>query len=207
MYKELFESSFYHTFEQQGDNLFLIETKHVGEFSLTDSLACVDCIYKCSEDEKQREQIKVLASNTVYSMKLDQVFILTRENLGKNCDYIIGDTSTVALIEMTCSNTDYVIGKRVDAKRQLYNTLCVLNSNPDIRNHIERKIAKYVVFSWRDTGNHYSPDDAERSMGYLTAMTDEVYSPDNVSKFDFGFMYKEIRYPDRLNWDNLKNRQ
>lgn len=205
MLKELFEISFYHTFEQQGDKLFLRETSHVGEFSLTDPLACYDCRVKCSEDEKQREQIKVLTSNKVYSMKLDQVFNITKENLGKNCDYIIDDASTVALIEMTCSNADYVIDKRHEAKKQLYNTLCVLNANPDIRGHIERETAKYVVFSWRDTSNQYQTDDAERSMENFTAMTDEVYSPDNVSKFDFDFMYKEIRYPDRLIWDNLKN--
>ena len=29
----------------------------------------------------------------------------------------------------------------------------------------------------------------------MTVMADEVYSPDNESKFDFGFKMKEIRYP------------
>ena len=41
----------------------------------------------------------------------------------------------------------------------------------------------------------------------MTEMSDEVYSIDNVSNFDFGFKFKEIRYPDTLNWDDLYVRQ
>ena len=37
-----------------------------------------------------------------------------------------------------------------------------------------------------------------RSMMGMTVMADEVYSPDNESKFDFGFKLKEIRYPHAL---------
>lgn len=31
-------------------------------------------------------------------------------------------------------------------------------------------------------------------------MLDDVYSPDNVSKFDYGFLLKEIRFPYSLVW-------
>ena len=37
-----------------------------------------------------------------------------------------------------------------------------------------------------------------RNMMGMTVMADEVYSPDNESKFDFGFKLKEIRYPHAL---------
>ena len=37
-----------------------------------------------------------------------------------------------------------------------------------------------------------------RSMMGMTVMVDEVYSPDNESKFDFDFKMKEIRYPHAL---------
>ena len=32
----------------------------------------------------------------------------------------------------------------------------------------------------------------------MTILADAVYSPDNESKFDFGFKLKEIRYPSIL---------
>jgi len=41
-------------------------------------------------------------------------------------------------------------------------------------------------------------DSVEASMKGMIQMTDEVYSPDNESRFDFGFKLKEIRYPDFL---------
>lgn len=203
MLKELFESSFFRTFKKQGEQLFLTESSHVGEFSLKDSLACHDCKDKCDEEEGRREQIRIKTRDVVFVMKLDQVFELCEENLGENCDFIIDDSRTIALIEMTCSNSDYIVGKRIKARRQLFNTLCILFTNPDLRFHIEKEQTKFVVFSWKNTGGGHITDSAEYTMGQFTAMTDEVYSPDNVSKFDFGFQYKEIRYPDILNWNTL----
>ena len=41
-------------------------------------------------------------------------------------------------------------------------------------------------------------DSVETSMKGMILMSDEVYSPDNESKFDFGFKMKEIRFPDVL---------
>lgn len=203
MLKELFESSFYHTFKQQENQLFLTEFTHSGEFSLKDSLACNDCIVKCAEEDENREQLRIKTRNVVYVMKLDQVFELSKEDLGENCDFIIDDSKGIALIEMTCSNSDYIVGKRIKARGQLYNTLCVLFANPDFRAHIERRHTKFVVLSWKNTESRHDADSIEDTMGYFTAMTDEVYSPENVSKFEFDFLYKEIRYPDILNWDTL----
>ena len=41
-------------------------------------------------------------------------------------------------------------------------------------------------------------DSVEQSMKGMILMSDEVYSPDNESKFDFGFKMKEVRYQDVL---------
>ena len=41
-------------------------------------------------------------------------------------------------------------------------------------------------------------DDIESSMKGMTVLNDVIYSPDNESKFDFGFKLREIRYPDLL---------
>jgi hypothetical protein len=68
-----------------------------------------------------------------------------------------------------------------------------------IRNHIEAKSVRYVIFSWKETfSEDEEMDDVEKSMKGMILMTDEVYSPDNESRFDFGFKLREIRYPDVL---------
>ena len=110
-----------------------------------------------------------------------------------------GLVDTKACVEMTCSTTDYVKGKRVKARGQLYNTLSLLYTNPDVRNHLGNKQARYVVFSWKETfPENQEMDSVEASMKGMILMSDEVYSPDNESKFDFEFKMKEIRYPDVL---------
>ena len=100
---------------------------------------------------------------------------------------------------MTCSTTDYVKGKRIKARGQLFNTLSLFYTNPDIRSHMEKKNIRYVVFSWKETiPENKEMDSVETSMKGMILMSDEVYSPDNESNFDFGFKLKEIRYPDVL---------
>ena len=72
----------------------------------------------------------------------------------------------------------------------------IVMTSPVVKEHIERLAVHYVVFSWRETFNGNNIDDAVgSSMTGMTVMVDEVYSPDNDSKFDFGFKLKEIRYP------------
>lgn len=56
-----------------------------------------------------------------------------------------------------------------------------------------------MVFSWKETfPENQEMDSVEASMKGMILMSDEVYSPDNESKFDFEFKMKEIRYPDVL---------
>ena len=56
-----------------------------------------------------------------------------------------------------------------------------------------------MVFSWKETfPKNQEMDSLEASMEGMILMSDEVYSPDNESKFDFGFKMKEIRFPDVL---------
>ena len=75
----------------------------------------------------------------------------------------------------------------------------VCSNQPDVRNHLGNKQARYVVFSWKETfPENQEMDSVEASMKGMILMSDEVYSPDNESKFDFGFKMKEIRYPDVL---------
>ena len=75
----------------------------------------------------------------------------------------------------------------------------LLNMNPDVRNHLEKKSSRYVVFSWKETfPENQEMDSVEKNMTGMILMSDEVYSPDNESKFDFGFKMKEIRYQDVL---------
>lgn len=177
----------------------LDERTVAGDFSLIDPNACNGCKYVCSETPEKREQLKVHADQSVSIISIDKVFSYVLEKVGEICDYLLETTNTTILVEMTCSTSEHVIDKRQKARRQLYNTLCLLYANPVVRGHIEQNSIRYVVFSWKET---FPEDDVmdniESSMKGMTVLTDIVYSPDNESKFDFDFKLKEIRYPDIL---------
>ena len=202
MLKELFESSFYVTYPHKKNVLpNLMERTYEKDFSLRDEKACKGCKDVCHTEDAFREQLLVKTDTSVNALKLDVVFELVKEPIGDNCDYLLEDDKKSALIEMTCSNKDYVKSKRTKAKEQLLSTLEMLYTNSIIRIHFERKSEKYVVFSWRDTTKRDRKDDlASRNMLEMTKMSDATYSPDNESRFEFDFKYKEIRYPDKLVW-------
>ena len=200
MLKELFEAHFYSTFHKKAKVVLMLDERTVqGDFTLLDTNACQGCRFVCSDDPKEREQLKVHGDHTVYILNMDQVFSYVEEDVGEICDYMLEGTASVTLVEMTCSTTDYVKGKRQKARGQLYNTLDSLFTSPTIRNHIEKIPIRYVVFSWKETfPDDGEMDSVETSMRNMILMTDEVYSPDNESRFDYGFKIREIRYPDIL---------
>ena len=189
MLKELFEASFYITFpKKEGKKLMLEECIAQGDFGLVDAHACQGCKLVCSDNQEEREQLKVRGEHQISIVSLDQVFSFVGEEVGQICDYMLDSACSIALVEMTCSTGGYVKDKRQKARGQLYNTLALLFSNPLVREHIENRTNRFVVFSWRET----IPDDeemdfVESSMKGMTLMADEVYSSDNESKFDFGF--------------------
>lgn len=200
MLKELFEASFYITFPKKEDTILMLDERTAqGDFGLVDTKACQGCKYVCSDNPDEREQLKAHSDKQVSIVSLDQVFGYVKDNVGEISDFLLDGTESVIVVEMTCSTTDYVKGKRVKARGQLYNTLSLLSMNPDVRNHLENKQSRYVVFSWKETfPENQEMDSVEASMKGMILMSDEVYSPDNESKFDFGFKMKEIRYPDVL---------
>jgi hypothetical protein len=200
MLKELFEGHFYGTFPKVGNRLLMLDEKvEEGDFSLLDTKACQYCRFVCNEAPDVREQLRVQSAGSVNIISMEQVFSYVRENVGETCDYMMEGAVDMMLVEMTCSTTDYVGDKRQKARRQLYNTLTQLFMSPAVRAHIENMTKRTVVFSWKETFDiSVAPDIAESSMLGMTLMSDEVYSPDNESKFDFGFVLREIRYPDFL---------
>lgn len=202
MLKELFESSFYYTFPKRSDwNINLIETMYTGDFSLVDSKACQGCKQVCNPVLSERKQLLIHSSSGINTIKVDDVFEPVDENLGEMCDYVLDDGRKFALIEMTCATKEYVESKREKCLGQLSNTLAILLTCGQVRLHIENKEEREVVFSWRETnGPLDSSDHVETSMAAMTALADEVYSTDNISKFEWGFLYREIRYPNVYNW-------
>lgn len=200
MLKELFEAHFYCTFHRKAETVLMLDERTAqGDFTLLDTNACQGCKFVCSDDPREREQLKVHGDQTVYVLNMDQVFSYVQEDVGEICDYMLEGTTSVTLVEMTCSTTDYVRGKRQKARGQLYNTLDRLFTSPTIKSHIERMPIRHVVFSWKETfPDDGEMDSVETSMREMFLMTDEVYSPDNESRFDYGFKMKEIRYPDVL---------
>lgn len=200
MLKELFEGHFYGTFpKSDGKLLQLDERVESGDFSLLDLKACRECHYFCSDVVAEREQLKLHSDIPVSIINIDQVFSFTQEEVGEICDFMLDNNQTVALVEMTCSTSGYVKDKRQKARRQLYNTLCLLFANPIVREHIEKYFSRYVVLSWKETfPKGLAEDVAERNMADMTIMTDFIYSPYNESRFDFDFKLREMRYPDVL---------
>lgn len=200
MLKELFEAHFYGTFPKVDDKVLMLEEiSAAGDFSLLDPNACIGCKYVCNVVPEEREQLKAYCAQNVNIISIDQVFSFVREEVGEICDYMLDTLNTTVLVEMTCSTSEHVIGKRQKARGQLYNTLYLLYANPAVRGHIENKNVRYVVFSWKETfPEEREMDNIESSMKGMTVLTDIVYSPDNESKFDFDFKLKEIRYPDML---------
>ncbi len=200
MLKELFEAHFYGTFPKVDNKVLMLEEiSAAGDLSLLDPNACIGCKYVCNNVPEEREQLKAYCAQDVNIISIDQLFSFVREEVGEICDYMLDTLNTTALVEMTCSTSEHVIGKRQKARGQLYNTLRLLYANPIVRGHIENKNVRYVVFSWKETfPEEREMDSIESSMKGMTVLTDIVYSPDNESKFDFDFKLKEIRYPDML---------
>lgn len=200
MLKELFESSFYCTFPRKEDTILILDEHTAqGNFALVDDGACKGCKFVCGDNPEEREQLRVYGDQQVSYVSLDQVFSYVREDVGQISDFLLEGKESTILVEMTCSTTDYVKGKRIKARGQLYNTLSLFYTNPDVRSHMEKKNNRYVVFSWKETiPENQEMDSVEASMKGMILMSDEVYSPDNESNFDFGFKLKEIRYPDVL---------
>lgn len=197
MLKELLEGHFYGTFPKVTNRVLNI-TEHVqnGSFSLLDKEACRNCHFICNSDPEKREQMKVKSTFPVHYICLDDVFCFVKEDIGETCDYLLECNDTVAVVEMTCSTTEYVTGKRQKARHQLLNTISLLMTSPTVKIHIERLKNHVAVFSWRETFDKEITDDpVGKNMEDMMAMSDEVYSPENESKFDFDFKLKEIRYP------------
>lgn len=203
MLKELFESSFFTVYPlRRNVSLCLFEEEYQGLFSLADQVACESCIYPCGDE---KVQLSIESNKSVHVIKLDQVFEILNEDVGKNCDYLLDNNDVIVLVEMTCCSDKFSGSKRQKAKGQLYNTLNILLSVGTINLHINDKSKRYVVFSWKDTTLIKDTEDiVDINMSNMTILNDEVYSIDNESKFDFGFLYKEVRFPDCLNFDTLQ---
>lgn len=200
MLKELFEGHFYVTFPIVGNRLLMLDEKvWEGDFSLLDTKACQGCRFVCDEKPEKREQLRVHGEGNVSVLSIEQAFSYVGKGVGEVCDYMLEGNNDVVLVEMTCSTTDYVGDKRQKARSQLYNTLANLHLSPVVKDHLENKTKRSAVFSWRETFTiSKAIDMAESNMMDMILMSDEIYSPDNESKFDFDFVLKEIRYPDVL---------
>lgn len=205
MLKELFESTFYRTFPSKKGTLVQVDEHfYTGKFSLYDPFACSRCPV-CSSGFGAKENLIVEAVTTVSCADVSQIFQYVADDTGRHCDKILADESIVALVEMTCSEERYVNdserGKRLKARNQLINTLLMFRANSVIRSFLDDKERRYLVFSWKVLQNQATPNDiVEQGFIPFTDFADSTYSPDNVQLYDYGFYFKEIRYPDVFKW-------
>jgi hypothetical protein len=106
---------------------------------------------------------------------------------------------------MTCSEEQYVgdsvQGKRTKARGQLLETLLSFRQNMAVSHFLESREKRYLIFSWKDTSVESGGEDPiEKSFLPFTEFSDATYSSDNVQLYDYGFYFREIRYPDVLRW-------
>lgn len=205
MLKELFESAFYLTHSRKADSLLMLnEAAHQGTFSMCDPAACASCEH-CRTNPEEKKNLIVHSSDEVHVLELAQVYALMVSNPDDNCDFMLESRGVPCVLEMTCSRQKYVEkSKRLHAMSQLYSTLCVLFAVPDIRAHMERAAKRYAIFSWKNTDLlEDDADGVERGFLPFTRFAEETYSIDNEQRFDFGFRFKEVRYPDTLDFDTL----
>ena len=75
MLKELFEGSFYVTFDKKDGVLINLQegTFNGGDFSLLDPRACQGCQYVCSDELNDREQLRIHSDNQAYSLNVNDM--------------------------------------------------------------------------------------------------------------------------------------
>lgn len=205
MLKELFESTFYRTFPSKKGTLVQVDEHfYTGKFSLYDPFACSRCPV-CSSGFGAKENLIVEAVTTVSCADVSQIFQYVADDTGRHCDKILADESIVALVEMTCSEERYIgdsaKGKRSKARGQLLNTLLLFRQNLGVSRFLESRDKRFLVFSWKETYTGVDREDPiEQGFIPFTDFADSTYSPDNVQLYDYGFFFKEIRYPDVFKW-------
>lgn len=192
-----------------------------GRFSLADSKACGDCQKFTPEHETDCDKVVINVDSGEHNVECIQLeqFIGNYANLksissGKKCDLLLVDDERIVFCDMTCSKAKYIdpymmkdgtekIGKRNSVRKQIENSISLLQNVPEIASEIKGKSSRRSLFAYRVKD---VPIDDNFDSKVKVGMQSFIVNVDKISKepmlsdMDNGFLFIEIKYPDIFIW-------
>ena len=209
MLKEVFEKDFYRSYPKRENTVVnVVENVYSAQFSLSDPKSCESGkgTSACKlYDTCDHVNLWVHSDEPVHVVSMDNVLEYLKNPLPHNADYVLCSKEKIRVVEMTCMEELYVEtgsktyshGKRAHAQSQCEKLLLMLHSCGPIRIFVEHHAQKEAIFSWRRTDE---PVVLENSMAYFDTMQREVERTISTLPMSFGFRFRELRYPEILEW-------
>lgn len=219
--KELLEQYFGKHYGSPKQALAESEIKN-GIFALADMKACGDCKTHVPEIEDLCDKVVVIMDSNTKDVECIQLewFIDNYTHLkaiksGKKCDLMLVGEDKVVLCDMTCSKAKYInpfsrmdgtskTGKRNTVRNQIANAILLLMDVPEIASEIDKRVQKIALFAYRVKDDPEGMDDiddkARNHMRSFGKPTERLISEPMYADMGGGFVFTEIRYPDKFIW-------
>lgn len=189
----------------------------IGQFTLSDSKACADCNRLTPQIANNCNTIVLRCNAVVQKTEVIELesFIDNYANLksipsGKKCDLLLINNTKVVFCEMTCRQAKYIdsfkmsdgtekIGKRNMVRKQIENSITLLNNVPEIANAIQTRTSKIALFAYREKPTAQKDKfDTEvlTKMKTLDKIRSSMAKTSMYSDMDNGFLFTEVKYPD-----------
>lgn len=220
MMKELLEIYFGKHYQSPKSALVISDIKK-GVFSLSDPKACADCKKYTPGKEVDCDRIVLCLNSDVHEVEVIQLekFVDNYANLkaipnGKKCDLLLVGNEKIVFCDMTCSKARYIdpyvmqdgtqkTGKRDTVKKQIANSISLLQNVPEIASEIDVKNQKIALFAYR-TKDEMKSDAFDREvvskMQLFGMTTDRHIKEPMFSDIGCGFLFTEIKYPEVYLW-------
>lgn len=198
----------------------LPEKLYTGQFSLSDSSACISCKAKFTDRADCDEQVMYIKGTNLHVVDFEtyvKQFENTALRIKQHCDYMLYDVNekgrAIAFCDLTCSAEEHVepnssdsypLGKRFKAFEQMKNSLELLLKVDLLNIQILTCQQKLALFGWREKeANVKAKDKAEESMtefGVTPASTAPIIYTDTLV-MGHGFIFVQVKHPTVFEWD------
>lgn len=215
MMKDLLET-YFGKYYQSTKKASVTSQMLIGRFALSDPKACVDCNKHTPQVENGCDKIVLrceAADQEIEVIGLEE-FIDNYANLkavpsGKKCDLLLINDKKVVFCDMTCSQAKYIdpfkmsdgtekIGKRNIVRRQIENSITLLNNVPEIADAIQTRTSKIALFAYREKPEVQKDEfdtKVSTQMKTLDIMRSSIARISMYSNMGNGFLFTEVRYP------------
>lgn len=220
MMKELLESYFGKHYQSTKKAGVTCQTQR-GLFTLSDQKACDACkrvmpnLYKnCDKTVLKCDSANIEVEVIELESFIDNYAHLKTIPSDSKCDLLLTNHKTIVLCDMTCSKSKYIapfkmsdgtekIGKRNTVRRQIENSIALLQNVPEIADAIQAKPLKIALFAYREKPEvHKDKFDAKvvARMKLFNTMSSNIAKFPMFSIMKNGFHFSEVRYPDIYSW-------